>query len=151
VLSYFASFDLAAVAVTRDGRLLVTRNPAGHEAAWWGRASDLGRVLKRAARDSGDVMAAAVALDVRLVEHSAALQRTEQLVSKLNARMHVAQAGGELQIFNQSYRRCRLARTAAGQPTMSFTVARSRLRQALADTAAGKAPGGIVARVFEIK
>jgi hypothetical protein len=33
---------------------------------------------------------------------------------------------------------------------MAYTVARSRLRQALADTAAGKAPGpGIIKRVFE--
>jgi hypothetical protein len=37
VLRYFESFDLAAVAVTRDNRLLVTRNPAGCDAAWGAR------------------------------------------------------------------------------------------------------------------
>jgi hypothetical protein len=31
VLKYFESFDLAAIARTRDGRLVATRNPAGHE------------------------------------------------------------------------------------------------------------------------
>jgi hypothetical protein len=55
----------------------------------------------------------------------------------------------DLQSFNRAYRQYRISRTAAGQPVMSFTVARSRLRAALAEVAAGKAaPPGIVARVF---
>jgi hypothetical protein len=150
VLRYLESFDLACVALTRDGRLVATRNPVGHEAAWWGRAVDVGSVINRAGANSGDVVKAAAKLGVRLVEHSAALQRVETLVSKLDARMRTAQADGELQIFNQSYKRYRLSRTAAGQPVMSFTIVRSRLRQALSEVAAGRAAApGIVARVFE--
>ena len=143
------SFDLAAIARTRDGRLVATRDPAGHEAAWWGKAVDPGPVIKRASANSGDVVKAAVKLGVRLIEHTTALQRTEQLVAKLDARMHSAQAGGDLKIFNRAYRAYRLSRTAAGQPVMSFTVARSRLRQTLSEVAAGKAAPGVIKRVFE--
>jgi hypothetical protein len=148
-LAYFQSFDLAAVARTRDGRLIATRDPAGHEQAWWGKAAELGSVIKRANANSGDVPKAAAKLGVRLVEHSAAVQRTEELVRRLDVRMPAAQAEGDLQAFNRAYRRYRLSATAAGQPVVNFTVARSRLRQALSEVAAGKAtPAGIVARVF---
>jgi hypothetical protein len=114
VLAYFHSFDLAAIARTRDGRLVATRNPAGHEAAWWGRATDLGPVITRAR--SGDVPKAAAALRVKLVEHSSALQRTEELVRRLDARVAQAQHDGDLAAFNRAYRAYRLDRSAAGQP-----------------------------------
>jgi hypothetical protein len=148
VLKYFHSFDLSAIARTRDGRLAVTRDPAGYEAAWWARAADIGPVLDRARADSGDVSKAAAALRIKLVEHSSALQRTEELVQRLDARMQTAQAGGDLSAFNRAYRGYRLDRTAAGQPVMNYATARSRLRQALAEVAAGKAAPGIIARVF---
>lgn len=149
VLAYFRSFDLAAIARTRDGRLVATRNPAGHEAAWWCRAVEAGSVIRRALADHGDVPKAAAKLGVRLMEHASALQRTEELVKRLDARMHTAQADGSLQTFNRAYRAYRLDRTAAGQPVMNYAAARSRLRQALADVAAGKAAPGIIARVFD--
>jgi hypothetical protein len=143
-------FGLAAIAQTRDNRLLITRDPAGHSQAFWGRAVDLGPVLDRARADSGDVVKAAAKLRIKLVEHSAALQRTEEIVRRLDARLHAAQAGGDLKAFNKAYKRYRLDLTAAGRAPMTYTVARSRLRQALADTAAGRAPGpGIVRRIFE--
>ena len=145
-LAYFHSFDLAAVAKTRGGRLVATRNPACHEAAWWGRATDLGPVITRAR--SGDVPKAAAKLGVRLVEHGAALQRTEQLVAKLDARVAQVQHDGDLSAFNRAYRAYRLDRTAAGQPVMNYSKACSRLRQALAEVAAGKAPPGIITRIF---
>jgi hypothetical protein len=149
VLSYFRTFDLAAVAVTRDGRLISTRNPGGCEAAWWGKATDVGLVLDRARSDHGDVAAAAAALRIKIVPHAEALQRTETLVARLDARMQTAQAGGDLQAFNRAYKAYRISRTAAGQPAMSFTVARSRLRQALSEVAAGKAAPGVIKLVFE--
>ena len=34
VSDYVAAFDLTSIAVTRDGRLVVTRNPAGAAAVW---------------------------------------------------------------------------------------------------------------------
>jgi hypothetical protein len=148
VLRYLESFDLSAIARTRDGRLVSTRNPSGLECAWWGLSTDVGLVLARARADHGDIEAAATALRVKLVRHADALQRTEQLVNRLDARMSTAQAGGDLKIFNRAYREYRLSRTAAGQPVMTFTVARSRLRKAFAEVAAGKAAPGIIARVF---
>jgi hypothetical protein len=49
------------------------------------------QLFARARSDSGDVVKAAHALNVRLVEHSAALQRTEELVQRLDARLSQAQ------------------------------------------------------------
>jgi hypothetical protein len=106
-------------------------------------------VLKRASANSGDVVKAAAKLGVKLVEHSAALQRTEELVRRLDARLYTAQADGDLSAFNRAYRRYRLSATAAGQPVMTYVTARARLRQALADTAAGKASPGFIRKVFD--
>jgi len=107
-------------------------------------------VLDRARADHGDVAAAAAELRIKLVPHADALQRTEDLVRRLDARVRTAQEAGDLSAFNKVYRRYRLSATAAGQPVMNYVTARSRLRQAIADTAAGKAPGpGIIKRVFE--
>jgi hypothetical protein len=140
VLSYFRTFDLAAIAQTRDGRLVSTRNPAGHEQAWWGKATEIGPVLDRARADHGDVGAAAAALRIKVVPHAEALQRTEMLVAKLDARVRTVQEAGDLSVFNKAYRRYRLDPTAAGRAPMSYTVARARLRKALVEAAAGK-PG----------
>ena len=63
--------------------------------------------------------------------------------------MHTAQANGDLKAFNKAYRRYRLGAAAAGQPVMTYVTARTHLRQALADVAAGKAVPGIIKRVFE--
>ena len=57
---------------------------------------------------------------------------------------------GLRQLLTAGFRQYRLDLTAAGRAPMTYTVARARLRQAIADTAAGRAPGpGIIARVFE--
>jgi hypothetical protein len=97
---------------------------------------------------NGDVPKAAAALRVKLVEHSAALQRAEQLVAKLDARMAQAQQAGDLSAFNRSYRQYRLSHTAAGQPVMTYVTARSRLRQAVCRGRRWQGPPGIIARVF---
>ena len=80
VISYFHKFDLAAIAQIRDGRLVSTRDPSGHAAAWWLRAADIGPVLARARADSGGPSAGADELNLRackathlqLVGHNAA-------------------------------------------------------------------------------
>jgi hypothetical protein len=143
------SFDLSAIAVTRDGRLLVTRDPSGLECAWWGRSVDLGPVIKRARADHGDVEAAAAALRIKLADHASVMQRTSEVVRRLDARVRTAQEAGDLKIFNRSYRKYRLDLTAAGRMPMTYTVARARLRAALSEVAAGKAAPGIIARVFD--
>jgi hypothetical protein len=127
----------------------VTRNPSGHSQAWWGKATDLGPVLDRARADSGDIIKAAATLRIKLVPHADALQRTEELIKRLDARVRTAQEAGGLSTFNKAYKKYRLDLTAAGRAPMTYTVARSRLRAALAEVAAGKAaPAGVIARVF---
>ena len=121
-LAYFHSFDLAAIARTRDCRLVATRNPAGHEAAWWGKATDLGLVLDRARADHGDVAAAAAAVRIKLVPHADALQRTETIVARLDARVAQAQQSGDLGFFNREFARRRQEAQAAGRPFPNYRL-----------------------------
>jgi hypothetical protein len=146
VLEYLARFDLGCIGETVDRRLIAIKNPVGCLRAWWCCATDVGRVLKRVR--NGDVPAAAAALGVRLADHAATMQRTSEIIQRLDARMHTAQAGGDLRPFNRAYRRYRLDLTAAGRAPMTYTVARARLRQALTEVAAGRAAPGVIARVF---
>jgi hypothetical protein len=148
VLSYFHRFDLSSIARTRDGRLVATKDPTGYESAWWMRAADVGPVLARARADHADVPAAAVALRVKAIEHSAAVQRAEELVARLDARLKSAQQSGALRQFNVAYGRYRRARLDAGEPAMGYSAARARLRKAMVEAAAGKASPGFVRRVF---
>jgi len=148
VLSYFRSFDLACVALTRDRRLIGTRDPAGHEVAWWLRAVDVGRVIKWARANRGDVPRASAALGVQLVEHSAAVQRAPRLVAKLDTRMRRVQASGDLGFFNHEYRRRRLQAQVEGRSFLPYSAAQARLRKLLVGAKAADAPS-LLARVFE--
>jgi hypothetical protein len=148
VLKYFEPFDLAAIARTRDNRLVSTRNPAGAEAAWWLRARDVGRVLRKARADSGDVVKAATALGVRIVSHPEACQRAEELVAKLGSRITQAQQAGALGFVNREYKLRRQQAQAEGRSFMPYSAAKARLRRALVDVAAGDRPA-IMTRVFE--
>jgi hypothetical protein len=84
VLRYLARFDLHAIAETEDRRLVSTRNPAGHRQAWWCNSLDVGRVIRRARRDNGDVVRAAAALGVKLAPHGYVMQscRTPRKLSR---------------------------------------------------------------------
>src|SRR5262249_32686724 len=106
-------------------------------------------VLAKARADSGDVPKAAAKLGVRLMDHASAMQRTEELVNRLDARVAQAQKAGDLSVFNREYRRRRLQARAAGEPFLPYRVAQRRLRRALAEVAAGKATPGIIKRVFD--
>ena len=77
------------------------------------------------------------------------MQRTEQLVDKPGKRIAQAQADGDLGDFNRAYRVYRVTRTLRGQPATSYTAARSRLKRTLTEIAAGKAPAGVIERVFD--
>src|SRR5262249_50134065 len=112
-------FDLACIALTRDQRLISTTDPSGHEAAWWGRSLDIGAILRAARADSGDVVKAAAALNIRIVEHASAVQRTEELVNRLDARMGAAQRAGDLGFINREYKRRRQEAQAEGRGFMS--------------------------------
>jgi hypothetical protein len=149
ILQYLRRFDLSSIAQSRDhgGRLVVTRNPEGHAEAWWLAARDAGCVIAKARAD-GDVPRAAAALGIRCVEHAHMMQRTEEIVRRLDARLRTAQSTGALQSFNREFQRRRQAAFAQGRSYMGYSAARARLRQALTDAAAGKAAPGIIARVF---
>jgi hypothetical protein len=45
---YVRAFDLVSVCRWRDGRLGVSRNPTGAEAAWWCPAKAAGKVVRAA-------------------------------------------------------------------------------------------------------
>jgi hypothetical protein len=67
-------------------------------------------VLKRARAGGGDVPAAAGALGVKVVEHASGVQRADDCVRRLDARIATAQRNGDLAVFNPSYRAYRLDR-----------------------------------------
>jgi hypothetical protein len=136
VLAYLHKFDLAAIALSRDERLVATKDPSGHERAWWLNALDVGRVLRCARADSGDVPNAAAARGVKIVPHDVALQRTEQLVRKLD-RLLQAQQAGALGYVNREYRTRRLQAQAEGRSFIPYRAAQARLRKALVGVAAG--------------
>jgi hypothetical protein len=140
--------DPAAIARTRDGRLVSTKNPEGHDAAWWCRSLDAGQVLAKARADHGDVALAARQLGVKTIEHSAAVQRAQDCVRRLDARIATAQRAGDLGFFNRTYKLRRRQAQAEGRPFPPYTAAKARLRRALVGIAAGDRPS-VIARVFE--
>lgn len=120
VAQYVAAFDLTSIAVTRDGRLIVTRNPAGTEAAWWCPAKEASRVVRHARKDSGDIEAAARELGVPVTVHRVAMQRAGASVARIDAALTEAQRCGLMSFFNAEYRRRRAA--AGGAISTSLVV-----------------------------
>jgi hypothetical protein len=153
VSDYVAAFDLTSIAVTRDGRLVVTRNPAGAASAWWCPAKEASRIVRHARKDSGDIPAAAKALGVPVTVHHVAIQRAGASVARIDAALAQAQRDGAMRAFNTEYRRRREAASAIGRGFMSYERARARLRRAIADVIA--AGGGrdldltVIRRVFD--
>jgi hypothetical protein len=149
VRDYLRAFDLTAIAVTANGRIKATRNPAGAEAAGWCVARDASSVI-RVARKRGDhIPAAARALGVTLTDHATVLARAKAAVAKIEAGMAWAQRTGVLHEFNQEYRRRRLEAQRRGERFMSYGQAMARLRCAITKVAAGGAPVAIVPEVFD--
>jgi hypothetical protein len=66
---YVRAFDLSCIALWRDGRLGVSRNPTGAEAAWWCPAKAAGKVVRAANANGKDVAAAAARLKAVMVQH----------------------------------------------------------------------------------
>jgi hypothetical protein len=148
VADYIAAFDLAAACRYRDGRLGVTRNPKGAEAAWWCEAGKAGPVIRAARRHSGDITAAARALGVALTEHATVLARAKHAVAKIEAGMAWAQRSGVLHEFNQEYRRRRLEAQRRGERFMGYGQATALLRRddevrCHRRRAGGNRPGGL--------
>jgi hypothetical protein len=77
VSEYIRNFDLAAVAQRADGRLRVTKNPAGYMGAWWCRAADAKRLLKTARELGGDVVKPAASARARSGQFVAHRERAQ--------------------------------------------------------------------------
>jgi hypothetical protein len=149
-LRYLAQFGLGCVALTRDRRLISTKNPAGHEAAWWTEAHNIGCLLR--ATKNGDVARAAQKLGVVVTDHEIVLARAEAATTKIQAGMQRAQQAGVLAEFNQEYKTRRLQAFRHGRNFISYKEARNRLQQALAGVAAtGIAPEALMKTVFEVE
>ena len=140
---YLGAFGIAAVVVYRDGRVGVSRDPAGAVAAWWVEADQAEGVVKQARKNGGDILAAARKLSVTLTAHDVVIARAKAATARVENALSEAQACGDLQFFNREYKRRRAEAQAAGNRFMSYGVARARLRKAIASMAAG---GGTVTR-----
>jgi hypothetical protein len=151
VADYVRAFDLAAICAYRDGRIGVSRNPAGAAAAWWVEAEQAGAVIRQAPTDGSDIQAVARRLGVALTEHAIVLTRASAAIARIERALTEAQARGDLKFFNAEYKRRRGAAVAAGQTFMSYGKARARLQKAIAEVAAKGGNGvtpELVASVF---
>jgi hypothetical protein len=72
---YIAAFDLSAVAGYRDGRIGVTRDPAGAELAWWCESVLTGKLIRQVQRDGGDISVIARTLAIPISAHATVLAR----------------------------------------------------------------------------
>lgn len=151
VSDYVAAFDLTSIAVTRDGRLVVTRNPAGAASAWWCPATDASRLVRHARKDSGDIPAAARELGVPVTAHHVAMQRAGAAVARIDAALAEAKRCGTMRFFNAEYRRRRQAAAAIGRGFMTYGRAMVRLRRAIAGViaAGGAISTSLVVQVFD--
>jgi hypothetical protein len=87
VRDYLRAFDLTAIAVSAEGRISVTRDPAGPAAAWWCEDVKAGLVIRAAGRYGGDIPSAARAVGVALTDHATVLARAMAALGKIEAGM----------------------------------------------------------------
>jgi hypothetical protein len=142
---YLGAFGIAAVVIYRDGRIGVSRDPAGAVAAWWVEADQAEGVVKQARKNGGDILAASRKLGVTLTAHDVVIARAKAATARVDNALSEAQACGDLQFFNREYKRRRTAAAAAGQSFMSYGQARTRLHKTIATVAAS---GGALTRAL---
>jgi hypothetical protein len=129
---YVRAFDLTCIALWRDGRLGVSRNPTGAEAAWWCPAKAAGAIVRAANANGRDVAAAAAQLHTALTDHAIVAQRVEAAVSRIDGGLNIAKQRGDLVFFNRQYKARRAAAQARGCGFMTYGQALRRLRKAVA-------------------
>jgi hypothetical protein len=95
---YVRAFDLVSVALWRDGRLGVSRNPTGADQAWWCPAKAAGAIVRATNANGRDVAAGAARLRTPLTPHVTVAQRA---VGRIDASLSAAQRRGDLAFFNQ--------------------------------------------------
>jgi hypothetical protein len=132
---YLGAFGIAAVVIYRDGRIDVSRDPAGAVAAWWVEADQAGAVVKQARKNGGDIPAAARRLGVVLTEHATVLARAAAASKRIRQTLSEAQGRGDLKFFNAEYKRRRIEAAAVGKSFMTYSQAKAKLHKAIAAVA----------------
>jgi hypothetical protein len=149
-LDYLKSFNLVAVAVSKSGRVFVSRNPQGAVAAWWCK-QDYADVIANAAWANADVSGAASRLGLTVTPHDVVRRRVAERTAALDKAIAGAIDAGVLKQFNREFRKRRLAAQAKGVPFMSYKIAHAKLRSVVADAVAkdGTIPKSFIAAVFD--
>jgi hypothetical protein len=151
---YLAAFDITAVCVSHTGKVHVTRSPRDGDIThvWWCKAEHAAAVAN-AAQLNGDVLGAALRLQVQLTEHAKLIARVRERTAKIDAALKQALDEGTLKVFNTEYRKRRLAAQAAGRPFMTYGTAHARLRKAITCMLAkgGLVTGSLIVSVFDTK
>ena len=147
---YCRAFDLVSIVLWRDGRLGVSRNPVGAEAAWWCPAKAAGAIVRAANANGKDVAAAAARLKTPLTDHATVAERATEAVDRIDTALTAAQRRGDLAFFNQLYKAQRVAAQAQGRGFMPYGLALRRLRIAVAHAAAngGQCSRSLMLSVF---
>lgn len=87
------------------------------------------------------ILAAARRLSIGLTSHADLLERSQAAVTRLDVGIRDATQSGQLKFFNQEYSRRRREAAALGRDFMSYQHACRRLRDVLANLAAGRIAG----------
>ena len=147
---YVRAFDLTCIALWRDGRLGVSRNPTGADQARWCPAKAAGAIVRAANANGRDVVAAAARLHTPLTDHATVAERATEAVGQIDDSLRAAQRRGDLAFFNQLYKARRVAAAQRGCGFMSYGTALRRLRQAVAGAAAngGQCSRSLMLSVF---
>ena len=145
---YVRAFDLTCIALWRDGRLGVSRNPTGADQAWWCPAKAAGAIVRAANANGRDVAAAAAQLHTPLTDHTVVAQRVAEAVGRIDDSLKAAQRRGDLAFFNQLYKAQRVAAQAQGRGFMSYGLALLRIAVAHAAANGGQCTRSLTLSVF---
>jgi hypothetical protein len=167
-LSYLKESGASPICLAaRDGVCKFTFGKVDKNAAettWWIAAADARAVVvlaRKLAGASPDVDKATAALHeavrqkrATLTSGQVALERAQAAAERLDSYFEAMRRSGQLQIFNQVYRRRRLEAVASGRGFMSWSHAMARLRAALIPMLIGGqsvAPQSLFASIFDPK
>ena len=75
--------------------------------------------------------------------------RARAAIDRLGTKLSTANANGDLKFFNRAYRQYRLGCLQRGERAMDYGAARVKLRELLAEAAAGAPIANVLERVFE--
>ena len=129
---YLSAFGVSAVCVCPRGKVFVSENPRDASLVFWCKSTDAKRVADLAQRN-GDIVGAALRLQVQLTEHVKLIARVRERTGRIEAALQTALDEGTLRAFNQEFRRRRLEAQRAGREFMSYQIAHARLRRVVTE------------------